>query len=1106
MKRLLLLPLFVVVYLVIATAATTVTEPTLTNISTRAFVQTGDNVVIGGFIVERAQPNFSPAPPKRVIIRAIGPELTQYGIPNALANPTLELHDGTGALIASNNNWAATIIGGIITSNQVHEIQASGYAPTDPLESAIIAALPAGNYTAIVRGVNNMTGVALVEVYDLSAETSLILGDLSTRGYVQTGDNVMIGGFTIAGTKPKGVILRAIGPELSKYGIPNTLADPTLELYDSTGALIASNDSWQHTAIGGIIAADQVRDILNSGLAPGDQNEPSIIATLPPGSYTAIVRGVNNATGVALLEGLRASATYTWTGAVDSHWEKSANWEPNGVPEKGDIAAIPSGTSNSPTISDRDIEGVQIALGNSDGGSVTLDAASVKFFDGGLTVTGGAPGASTVNATLSCQGDVSFALAGEEEEKNGVNGTITVEAGGALTIDAGDGTFTLTDSHAKTDIDSTDEFGTVASSSETATSTPTATATPKPTTKGAVKALVTQESSLFLKGRKIVTERVHIHNQRGEIEEIIIPIIEIEGAAEIAEGATLGGSGILSLESSGYLSIKGAVECGEPGEQIDFADGTGRISIDNPTAFHGTVGFTPVAGARIDFPGIQAQSLGVQLSGKDKVYLLTLFAEPNRTGALAQIHIQTIIDGSTGLFPSHLPLTRNDFALSSDGNGGTRVTYLPLGTTNLEQSMPVPVIAPTGSKVSLQTIFSQSFGTSTPGFYSITLLSPKPQTNTPTDYKYWLNVFPVVRGSGPPALKSLAFTPAWFVNGEEIPPNEPHIVIKDKDYDKVKVELLVGNNINNPAQFEAQVTRASSGRESEIVTYSVWTVDPAVAKGVGSTPGKPTPADIIAAAHSLDHTFPDVPNTNLCNWIADNVAAAAGASQPLPNFYPDPTDNVEGGFWRMAYTGARPNPVKKWFRLVMPGDIIRMQHLWGEGHTTTALSRQHPDGTITVYSNGGGPPFISIHQSTAENGTNPASITIYRLDPNQQYLILGTSLGEVIQGSVYNNLIKPSGGADVVIAGPNNNEIQDIIANLDGIRVRNFHSGDILNFTNLDPNGTTAQYDATTGMLSVFRYSHQVATIILPGLNANAQFLVTPNPVPDGGSNIILLP
>src|SRR5262245_3184250 len=1093
MKRLLLLPLFVVVYLVIATAATAVTESTLSNISTRAFVQTGDNVVIGGFIVERAQPRFSPAPPKRVIIRALGPELTQYGIPNVLANPTLELYDGTGALIASNNNWATTIIGGIITSNQVREIQASGYAPGDPYESAIIAELPAGSYTAIVRGVNNMTGVGLVEVYDLSPETSLILGDLSTRGYVQTGDNVMIGGFTVRGTRPKGIILRAIGPELSKYGIPNPLVDPTLELYDSTGALIASNDNWQDTATGGIIAADQVGDILNSDLAPGDRNESAINATLPPGSYTAIVRGVNNTTGVALLEGHRANATYTWTGAADSHWENSANWTPNGVPDSGDTAAIPSGTSNSPTISDRNIKGVQMALGSHDGGSVTLGAASVKLIEGGLTVTCGAPGASTVNATLSCQGNVSFALAGEEEERNGVNGTITVEAGGALTIDAGDGTFTLTDSHAKRDIDATDELGTVASSSETATSTQTATATHKPTIKGAIKALVTQESSLFLKGRKIVTERVHIDNRRGEIEQIIIPIIEIEGAADIAEGATLEGTGIISLDSGGYLSIKGAVESGE---HIDFADGTGRISISHPTTFLGTVGFTPVAGARVDFPGLQARSLDVVgPSAKERV--LTLYAGPNQTGIIAQINVQTIEDGSKGLFPSyppHVPLLRgSDFALSSDGKGGSRVTYLPGGTTVLEQSLPVPVIAPTGNKVSLQTIFSQSFGTSTPGFHRITLLSPKPQTNKPKDYKYWINVRPRH------ALRSLAITPAWFVKGKQIPPNKPRVIdMKNTD----EVELLIGNNIDNPAQFDAQVTPASSGPESEIVTYSVWTVDPRVASGVGSTPGKPTPADIVAAAHSLDSVFPDVPNTNLCNWIADNVAAAAGASQPLPNFYPDPTDNVEGGFWRFAYTGARPNPVRNWFRLMMPGDIVRMQHDWGEGHTTTALSRQHPDGTLTVYSNGV-TRFISIHESTAEKGTNPASITIYRLDPNQQYLILGTSLGEVIQGSVYNNLFRPGGGADIIIAGPNNNEIKDITSNLDGITVRNFHSGDILNFTNLDPNRTTAQYDATTAMLSVSRSNHQVATIKLPGLNANAQFLVTPN---GGGSNISLLP
>ena len=141
-------------------AAPRLVAPRLSNISTRAFVQTGDNVMIGGFIVQGTEP-------KRLILRAIGPELSRFGVPDVLVDPTLELYDGTGSLIASNDNWPHTIIGGIITSDQVHEIRSGGYAPRDGRESAIIADLPPGNYTAIVRGVNNTTGVALVEVYDL---------------------------------------------------------------------------------------------------------------------------------------------------------------------------------------------------------------------------------------------------------------------------------------------------------------------------------------------------------------------------------------------------------------------------------------------------------------------------------------------------------------------------------------------------------------------------------------------------------------------------------------------------------------------------------------------------------------------------------------------------------------------------------------------------------------------------------------------------------------------------------------------------------------------------------------------------------------------------
>jgi uncharacterized protein GlcG (DUF336 family) len=297
MKKL-LLPLFVVVCLVGDTSSlpnTATTPSRLGNISTRGFVQTGDNVIIGGFIIEGTEP-------KTVIVRAIGPELTQFGVPSALADPTLELHDSTTALIASNDNWQTTQIGGIITGDQVSAIQNSGLAPSQASESAIIATLQPGNYTAIVRGKNNTSGVALVEVYSFSPGTSSILANISTRGFVQTGDNVMIGGFIIEGTEPKTVIVRAIGPELTQLGVPNALADPTLELHDGTRALIASNDNWQTTKIGGIISADQVSAIQNSGLAPSQPSESAIIATLQPGDYTAVVRGMNNTTGVALVE------------------------------------------------------------------------------------------------------------------------------------------------------------------------------------------------------------------------------------------------------------------------------------------------------------------------------------------------------------------------------------------------------------------------------------------------------------------------------------------------------------------------------------------------------------------------------------------------------------------------------------------------------------------------------------------------------------------------------------------------------------------------------------------------------------------------------------
>ena len=266
--------------------------PTLGDISTRLQVGTSDRVMIAGFIVQGSSP-------KRVLIRAAGPSLTQFGVPNALANPRLELHD-TNNTIGMNDNWQTTQIGGVITSDQVAEIQNSGLAPSDPLESAVIATLAPGSYTAIVQGVNGGTGVGIVEAYDLGATSGSLLANISTRGFVLTGDSAMIGGFIVV-TQPTRVIIRAIGPSLTQFGVPDALANPQLELHDAT-SLIGRNDDWQTTQIGGLITSDQVAAIQNSQLAPTNSAESAIIATLQPGSYTAIVRGVNNTTGNALVE------------------------------------------------------------------------------------------------------------------------------------------------------------------------------------------------------------------------------------------------------------------------------------------------------------------------------------------------------------------------------------------------------------------------------------------------------------------------------------------------------------------------------------------------------------------------------------------------------------------------------------------------------------------------------------------------------------------------------------------------------------------------------------------------------------------------------------
>jgi hypothetical protein len=245
-------------------------------------VQTGDNVGIGGFIVTGIGP-------KHVILRAIGPSLAQVGVPNVLADPVMELHGPGGFATITNDNWRDDPV-------QEALIIASGIPPPNDLESAIDATLDPGSYTAIVRGKNNTLGVALVEVYDLDQGAPAKLPNLSTRAFVGTGDNIVIAGFILGnhGGADR-IVLRGIGPSLISAGVADALADPTLNLRNSNGALVVGNNNWQDDPA-------QAAELIAAGLAPTNPLESGIAATLPPGLYTALLAGLNNGTGVGLVE------------------------------------------------------------------------------------------------------------------------------------------------------------------------------------------------------------------------------------------------------------------------------------------------------------------------------------------------------------------------------------------------------------------------------------------------------------------------------------------------------------------------------------------------------------------------------------------------------------------------------------------------------------------------------------------------------------------------------------------------------------------------------------------------------------------------------------
>jgi Ca2+-binding RTX toxin-like protein len=733
----------------------------------------------------------------------------------------------------------------------------------------------------------------------------------------------------------------------------------------------------------------------------------------------------------------------TWTGITNNDWSTSGNWDPAGTPQSGDNLTVTSGT---PTVSSGStITSEAIVL---NGATVTtpvsltaIDTTFNETFSALTTLT------AFSTATLRAEGNTSF------------DGQIYVQAtGGRLTIDSeSDGTnagnFTLSNSD------------------------------------DAALVLVSHESSLHLAagtGGSTITNDA---------------TIEVDGAAVVEKDAsvttTQNTTGFWILENGGNLSVQGSMDAGQ---QIDFYDSTGLLTIAQSgltdTVFNPSIQFNGTMG-HIDLAGISA------LSERVIDNLLTLYSGANATGSVvAQLNQFHSKDYS---------VDSSDFTVGPEGKGGTAVTYNAGGSTYLTAALAVPIVAapnPTGAKdgrIPLSTILDQSFGTSSPPFYDITLeMATSTANNAPNDNGYWAP-------SGTQAVQ-----PIWYLDGQPI---TSATTIKPEDISRV--ELSPGNSIT-PITFNARVTQTKTGADSAYVTYSVFTVDPRVA---AQLTGTPTPAEDVASANAFNATFQNIQNTNYCYVIASNVAAAAGAPiSPNSEGFLEPTNDVPGGFWRIIYSGVnQPAPVSNWSTLVQPGDFVSMA--WGyqdqktalgevDGHTTTVVAGGGPGNTapITVYDNvyytsnsKNAPELIGEHPATywlpgAPGGTtpsgglgatDPASIVIWRLDPHQQYLIQGAGVSEIIQGSIYNNLIQPDGGNDTITAGLGNNEIQDTTANLNGITVTDYHLGDTFDFTDLNPAQAKATFvDGTSPALHVLKSGKDVAQIAIPTPPAGATFAV----------------
>ena len=572
-------------------------------------------------------------------------------------------------------------------------------------------------------------------------------------------------------------------------------------------------------------------------------------------------------------------------------------------------------------------------------------------------------------------------------------------------------------------------------------------------------------------GSIIAAPEARIDFTAGTIENI--GIVLAQGAVSIGAGATFAGNGEIRIQRGGHVVIEGVFGSNN---YIEFGDSTGVLKLANLAEFKGYVqNFSE--GNRIELTNLAVDAVQYDTDSRT----LNLFYDGKSVGSLV---ILTIESGA-------------DFDVQSRRDGGSLITCT-FAIRLLQPGFPVPVAVPPGGSLTLQDLLIQGFGMIPNGFvtYGLSTLGEKDLKNF--DWSYWDPSNPQPSG--------------WSVGGRKVPPLPlwPYIP-PTKPTQRVaagdigSVQYLAGDNIG-PETYLTIPTAGTVDNPTENTTYFLITINPQVLSPTAYS-GRVDPPDIVATAQRFAAFYQNVTNNNDCGFIGDAVAAASGATMPYQDISTDPSANVSGGFWRIVYRGSdQVNPVQDWSTLVRPGDIVRMAWEGGDdGQHTTTIVGKNPDDSLEVYDNGAlgnDGTVIGLHPATYWQDTLPESITIYRLDPRHQYLIEGTELAEIIQGSVFNNLIRPGGGQDTITAGAGDNEIRDITAHLNGITVTDFHFRDTLNFTDLSDSDVTTVF--LDGVLTVSRLGTAAARINLPSLPSGASFVTRPNGT--GGTLVSLVP